>query len=269
MRASVLLTVVGLLSFCADGSAQDLTSNLLVGARDGQTASVRSLIATGQVRLDAQNSRGWTPLMEAALRDHDAVVRLLIEAGATIDLTNEDGETALHLAAYFGATESARALLDGGADPNRGDEFRRTPWTWAEWGKNKALVELLETSGADGSGRKDPFESDCPPARLLQEPPDISKMKRPKFTEGARERVNKGEVVLEVLVQRNGRIDPDSIRLVEGLDAELDADTMDLVRDWKFEPGKVQGQPVKSLVRIRARFVPAEEEAAIYVFWSK
>lgn len=268
MRYRFLFFLAACCAFPARLPAQDLTSNLFVGARDGQTASVRSLIATGRVRLDAQTQRGWTPTMEAALRNHAEVVRLLLEAGASSELTNEYGETALHLAAYFGSLDAVRVLLEHGADPNRRDEFERTAFTWARWGDNDELVELLRSNGADGTGIEDPFEGDCPPAWRIQEPPDLKKMKKPQFTEGARERVTKGEVELEVLVRRDGRVDPDSIRLSKGLDPELDERLMELVKDYRFEPAKVQGQPVKSLVRVRSVYVPAEKEGRIYIWWN-
>lgn len=42
----------------------------------------------------------------------------MIEAGADIEMTNNDGSTPLHIAAFFCRTEIVRTLLDHGADKN-------------------------------------------------------------------------------------------------------------------------------------------------------
>ena len=53
-----------------------------------------------------------------------AVVQLLVEKGANVNLKNKDGDTALHLAAEQGKTEVALLLLNSGAevDPCNEDE---------------------------------------------------------------------------------------------------------------------------------------------------
>src|SRR5439155_11128799 len=61
-----------------------------------------------------QRSHGGTALYYAAVRDDKQIVNLLREAGARIELPE---------AAMIGDTETVRALLDRGEDPNaRGPE---------------------------------------------------------------------------------------------------------------------------------------------------
>ena len=45
-------------------------------------------------------------------------VKMLLDAGASVDLRNRDDETALHLACKWGRPKCTRLLLDRGADPN-------------------------------------------------------------------------------------------------------------------------------------------------------
>ena len=59
---------------------------------------------------------------EAAGSGDAAAVRAFVESDTDVDVTNEDGFTALHLAARLGHTEVIEALLSGGADINRPHE---------------------------------------------------------------------------------------------------------------------------------------------------
>lgn len=83
------------------------------------------VVAVMRVLLDAgldpraKDDRGWEPIHEAADGDWGSPtsLRMLIEAGADPDARTRDGETPLFLAAANGDLESARVVLDYGADP--------------------------------------------------------------------------------------------------------------------------------------------------------
>jgi len=74
--------------------------------------------------------------------DSEVVVAGLVGSGG-------GGLAALHLAAREGDIESARALLDGGADVNQITEYRWTPLLTAINNRNYALASLLMDRGAD------------------------------------------------------------------------------------------------------------------------
>jgi len=59
---------------------------------------------------------GSSPLMTAALFDKQEMVTLLIDAGALLNVKNNDGSTALHTAAFFGRPAIVKLLLDKGVD---------------------------------------------------------------------------------------------------------------------------------------------------------
>ncbi len=77
----------------------------------GSTALVEWMIARG-ADLDASDAFG-TALMEAARLGHSASVRLLIQAGATVDFQNQFRAQAIHEAANL---EIAGLLIDAGAN---------------------------------------------------------------------------------------------------------------------------------------------------------
>ncbi|MBI2185498.1 MAG: energy transducer TonB [Acidobacteria bacterium] len=71
---------------------------------------------------------------------------------------------------------------------------------------------------------------------------------RPKYTADALELKLQGTVVLEVVVGRDGI--PAAIRVLRSLDAGLDREAIAAVRQWRFAPGRVGGEPVDVLVTI-------------------
>ena len=85
----------------------------------------------------------WTPLHEAALRDHKETVELLITKGADVNAKTDDGATPLHVAAFGGYKEIAELLIAKGADVNVKSKFGVTPLDWAISGKHPETADLL------------------------------------------------------------------------------------------------------------------------------
>jgi ankyrin repeat protein len=56
------------------------------------------------------------PINQAAWGGHTAVIRLLLAAGAKVDAPEDEGQTALLIAAYRGDLDTVRLLLEAGAD---------------------------------------------------------------------------------------------------------------------------------------------------------
>lgn len=88
------------------------------------------------------------PLSDAVSEYDDDRLRSLIEDGADLEDTDEEGTTALHYAAYTGNASAAAILLDAGADPNAGD-IHGTPLTTAVDFEYYDIALLLYEAGAD------------------------------------------------------------------------------------------------------------------------
>lgn len=87
-------------------------------ARSGQSAVIRVLMDAGaDVNGTDQGTNGWTPLMHAIHHWQRCAVRTLLEAGADVDLRSRGGATALIMAAGYGQTDIVVDLLERGADP--------------------------------------------------------------------------------------------------------------------------------------------------------
>ncbi len=75
-------------------------------------ALVRALSGTGAASNKALLEGGATPLLSAAQKGHEAVVRALIELGADVSKAENNGVTPLSVAAQEGHTAIVQILRD-------------------------------------------------------------------------------------------------------------------------------------------------------------
>jgi ankyrin repeat protein/cell wall assembly regulator SMI1 len=131
--------------------------------RDGDTAL---MAATGQYQwemcrllIDAGadvNLAGWqgAPLAAAAYRGDVVTCGALLRAGALPDTRDQRGRTALHGAASEGHVEIAQMLLAAGAGVDAADtEWGYTPLMEAAAYGHTGMVRLLLSHGADANAR--------------------------------------------------------------------------------------------------------------------
>ena len=120
---------------------------------------VRQLLDAGANVSDC-NENGHTPLMEAASAGNVEVARILVEHGASINThSNEFKESALTLACYKGHLEMVRFLLEAGADQEHKTEEMHTALMEASMDGHVEVARLLLDSGAQVNMPADSFES--------------------------------------------------------------------------------------------------------------
>jgi periplasmic protein TonB len=84
------------------------------------------------------------------------------------------------------------------------------------------------------------------------EPPRLLREVKPHYTEDARRRGVTGEVVLEVVVRRDGTVG--DLVVVRGLGAGLEQRALEAVRQWRFAPARRLGAPVDVVVEVAVEF---------------
>ena len=92
-------------------------SPLHAACSNGHVECVRVLLAAG-APIEVRDSRGETALMTAARTGAPECARTLLAAGARRDVVNGVGDSPLHAAARSGRAECITLLLDAGADRN-------------------------------------------------------------------------------------------------------------------------------------------------------
>ena len=95
------------------------------------------------------------PLIDAAAAGDAAAVQDLLNRGASVRATDQNGRTPLTAAAYGNHVAVAEILLAAGAEPNEKDRTVQSPYliSTSEIGDDPALLDLLLGAGADVSSR--------------------------------------------------------------------------------------------------------------------
>ncbi|KAI0122180.1 putative ankyrin repeat-containing protein [Daldinia grandis] len=120
---------------------------LLEATADGREGIVRLLLEKG-AKLNLTNILGESALCIAAGRGYEGIVKLLLEGGARVNLTNTSGESALYKAAEEGYEGIVKLLLERGAKVDPKSRQHRSPLTAAARGGHKAILRLLLEKGA-------------------------------------------------------------------------------------------------------------------------
>jgi ankyrin repeat protein len=120
---------------------------LMIAAGYGDLDGTRWLLKAG-ANVDVRPlGGGETALHLAARRNHLAVVRALLAAGADIEASDKYGATPL-IAACYDAAGTVRLLLDRGANPNATTSNGQTPLSMACARGNQVIVRELLRHGA-------------------------------------------------------------------------------------------------------------------------
>lgn len=116
---------------------------LILAVYNNQPAVVDFLLEKG-ARTEAQDAAGNTALMGACFKGYRALAEKLIAAGADVNQRNGNGAPALTFAATFGHLQIAELLLKNGADTSLRDARGKSPLDHAWIQENDAMVALLE-----------------------------------------------------------------------------------------------------------------------------
>lgn len=106
-----LLSLIGCSSARHASHSQE-TDALFRAVRVGSPDAVKALLASPNVDVNAVDEHGNTPLIEAARLGHDKVATALLIARADTSIKNNEGKTALMLAAEGRHDETVRVLTE-------------------------------------------------------------------------------------------------------------------------------------------------------------
>jgi ankyrin repeat protein len=143
-----------LISAGADVNMKDdtLQSAYLISTSDGFTELLKKTLKAGADVLCTDSYNG-TGLIRAADRGHVEIIRELLKTDIRVNHINKIGWTALHEAIILGDggsrhTEIVRMLVDAGADVNLPDKDGVSPLAHAKNKRFTSIINILENSGA-------------------------------------------------------------------------------------------------------------------------
>lgn len=123
-----------------------LSVQLFQAAAEGNVLAIRA-IAVG-INVNAQDSQGWTPLMNAAAHGQCAAIDALLAAGAYLNVQDADGWTALMRAAQYGHVEALKCLMHSNAAIDIKNSYGMTALDIAAAENQPLAVAALLQAGA-------------------------------------------------------------------------------------------------------------------------
>ncbi|CAL8379480.1 unnamed protein product [Gadus morhua 'NCC'] len=120
---------------------------VFMAAAEGHTDVVKLLVTAG-ANLNVKDASGLTPLLAAVSNDKPATAMALIRKGGAVHVTDASGQSCLHLASAQGSSELVSMLLRFGALNRRNVEQKTALYLAAEHGHHECL-EMLAAAGAN------------------------------------------------------------------------------------------------------------------------
>ena len=98
------------------------------------------------------------------------------------------------------------------------------------------------------------FQSEDPVYKIGNgtQAPRLIYKEEPRYSPAAEQEKIAGTVVLSVVISKTGLAE--RIAITRGLHAELDANAVECVKKWRFEPGTREGAPVRVAATIEVNF---------------
>ena len=158
-RISASLMVAVCLAAVATATVSAQATPVADAARRADTTALRTLLAQG-ADVNAPHGDGMTALHWAADRGDDAMVSMLVFAGANVSAVTRIGQyTPLHLAARAGSPAAVEALLKAQAPVSvKTSTGGVTPLHLAATAGNTAVMTLLLDKGAEINAKETEWE---------------------------------------------------------------------------------------------------------------
>lgn len=125
----------------------ELQALALDHARHGETAPLAAMIEAG-LPLHLSDAKGNSLLMLACYHEHFETARMLLQRGAEVDRPNDRGQTPLGGVAFKGYGQIVALLLAHHADLEADNGGGMTPIMFASMFGRRAVVEQLRAHGA-------------------------------------------------------------------------------------------------------------------------
>jgi ankyrin repeat protein/L-ascorbate metabolism protein UlaG (beta-lactamase superfamily) len=128
-------------------------SEIHEAANDNDIKRIKTLLKEDPSLLNARDDEGMTALNIAAFNGNTEIVNELLERGADLSIGDIDGSQPIHCAAINGSIEVVELLRKKGASINDKDDNGATPLSFATGRRHIDLLRYLIENGADLNAR--------------------------------------------------------------------------------------------------------------------
>ncbi len=163
-----------LASISADIQMMEMLKSYEADQNIAAKGGINSLMAAARAACTGACAfKGGNQANDKDIQKSFEAVKAVVEIGIDIDAKNEEGQTAMHMAAFTGNDMVVKYLAEMGADINVTDNYGETPWSMASgispvlryrglYGYHESTAKLLEQLGANTTSR-DAMDSNAPP----------------------------------------------------------------------------------------------------------
>jgi ankyrin repeat protein len=124
--------------------------DLMCALEDDNIESAKSIINKKTININLRDDEGFSALMLAACYGYTEIVDSLISAGADLNLQNNEGFSALMLASYYGHADIVDSLINAAAvDLTLTDNNGASALIFAAQTGKTRIVKSLISAGAD------------------------------------------------------------------------------------------------------------------------
>lgn len=160
-----------LLRFGANASSRDMENKTPLHVV--RSERIAMLLLKNMAIVNARDSQGSTPLLEASERGDHLIVEALIKFGAEVNAVDDQGRTALHRVSGGNRAYTIRVLMEAGVNVNARDKEGRTALESSIRSGDLALVLLMLVNNPEYS-RMGEIEID--PRKKLSREATISRL---------------------------------------------------------------------------------------------
>ena len=140
MKIKLLILFVTVASALNLASAQNL--NLFTAARSNDV-NLAKMLLNAKADVNQTDDKGYTPLILATYNDNFEVAQLLLKNGANMEIKDHSGRTALMGASFKGNEREVKLLLDNGANASAADSKGLTSMMYAVMFGRISVIQVL------------------------------------------------------------------------------------------------------------------------------
>ncbi|MFH1319200.1 MAG: caspase family protein [Bacteroidota bacterium] len=158
LTGCIILLSMFLVNINISQAQRDHNKALIDAANNDDLERVEKLIKLGIADINAQNKKGWTPLIFASYQAYPRIVKVLIEAGADVNIKTKTGITPLIIVTSTSGANKvrplvAKMLIDAGANVTAVDSEGHTAMYYANKHKRKNIIQLIERASNNVAGQ--------------------------------------------------------------------------------------------------------------------